>query len=149
MHDGNEHARRQLLVFRCEADADRDQGEPEQLPAPAQPERAPVRELDEVVEEPDRAAAEGDEEDGERRNLVLRHREKRPGGDDEDQEAAHRRGSLLDAVSLRQLLADVLAELVLAQEGDELRADDDRHDHRDHACGQDADHWRVTGLGSL
>jgi hypothetical protein len=52
-------------------------------------------------------------------------------------------------VRLRQLLADVLAELVLAQEGDELRADDDRHDHRDHACGQDADHWRVTGLGSL
>ena len=37
-------------------------------------------------------------------------------------------------------LADVLAELVPAQERDELRTDDDRHDHRDHRRGEDADH---------
>ncbi len=57
-----------------------------------------------------------------------------------DQQAAHRRRSLLDGVPFRPLLADVLAELVLAQEGDEARPDEDRDDHRDDRRDQNSRH---------
>src|SRR5947209_761783 len=101
-------------------------------------------ELDEVVQETDRSATESDEQHRERGNLVLRHGEKRRRRDDEDEQAAHRRRALLQPVRLRTLLTNVLAELVPTEELDELRTDDDRHDHRDHACGEDADH--VVGI---
>src|SRR5882724_2903719 len=96
-----------------------------------------MRELDEVVEKADRPAAERDEEDGERRDLVLREGEKCTRGDDEDQEAAHRRRSLLDAVAFRSLFTNVLTELVPSQERDELRTDNDGHDHGDHRRRKD------------
>ena len=130
----------QVLVIGGEADADGDQREQEHLPAAPKAERAAVRELDEVVEEPDRAAAERDEEHGQRRHLVLREGEERGGGDDEDQETAHRGRPLLHTMSLGAFFADVLSELVPAQELDELRADEDRHHHRDHPSGEDVDH---------
>src|SRR5205807_7040097 len=94
-------------------------------------ERALVRQLDEVVEEADRAAREGDEEHRQRGHLVLAHREERDRGGDEDEQPAHHRRPLLVDVVLGPLLADVLPELVPAQELDELRPDDDRDDHRD------------------
>ncbi len=101
MHDWNEDVGGQLLVIGCEADTDRDQSEQQQLPPTAQPERTAMGELDEIVKESDRSTAERDEEDGERRNLVLREGEKRTSGDDEDQQAAHRRCSLLHTVACR------------------------------------------------
>ena len=80
----------------------------------------------------------------ERRNLVLRHGEERRRRDDEDQQAAHRRCSLLDPVSFGAFLANVRAELVAAQELDELRTDEERDDHRDHRRSEDADHAAGT-----
>ena len=69
------------------------------------------------------AHASVDEEDGERRQRVVAEREERDERREHDQEPAHRRRALLDDVVLRAFLADVLAELVAAQEGDELRAE--------------------------
>src|SRR5438128_1786120 len=128
-----------MLVARGEGDPDGDQGEEDELPATAQAERPAVRQLDEVVEEADRAAAERDEQDGEGRHLVLADGEKRDGGDDEDQQAAHRRRALLGAVMLRPLGTDVLAERVAAQKVDEPRTDEDRDHHRDDGGDEDAD----------
>ena len=60
--------------------------------------------------------------------------------DDHDQQAAHRRRPLLDHVPCGPLLADLLPELVAAQELDELRAGDDRDDHREDAREEDLNH---------
>ena len=59
---------------------------------------------------------------------------------EQDQQAAHRRRALLQVVLGRQLLADVLAELVPAQELDELRAGEDRDRHREDPGREDAFH---------
>ena len=107
---------------------------------PLRPSERRWRRLDVVVEEADRAACDRQEEDGQRRQRVLREREERQHGAEHDQQAAHHRRSLLDEVAGRPLLADRLAELVAAQELDELRADDDRDHHRDQAGDQDSDH---------
>src|SRR5437588_1394112 len=123
-----------------EPDADGDERQEQHLPPSPQTEGATMREFDEVVQKTDRAAAERHEEDGEGGNLVLRDGEECDRRDHEDQQTSHRRRALLDPMSLRSFLANVLPELVPAQERDELRTDDDRHDHRDHACGEDADH---------
>ena len=63
---------------------------------------------------------------------------------EQDQQAAHHRRSLLDHVAGRAVLADRLAELVPAQELDELRPDHDRDDHRDQAGDEDSDHYGVS-----
>src|SRR5438552_17675446 len=105
-------------------------------------------ELDEVVEEADRTAAERDEEHRQCGDLVLRDGEEGDRGDDQDQEATHRRRSLLDLVTLGPFCPDVLAELVAAEELDELRTDDDRDDHRDHPSGEDADHAAGTRVSA-
>ncbi len=140
VHDRDEDVRRQLLVAHGEHDPDRDQREQEHLPAAAQPERPAVGQLDEVVEEPDGSAPERDEEDRQRRDLVLRHREEGGRRNDEHEQPAHGRRPLLDLVRRGPLLADVLAELVPAQERDEAGADDQRQHHCDHARDEDADH---------
>ena len=103
-----------------------------------------MRELDEVVEEADRAAGERREEHGQPLQRVVRDRQERDGRGEEDQQAAHRRRPLLGQVVLGAVLADVLAELVPAQELDELRADDDRHDQRDERGDEDAGLDAVT-----
>ena len=96
-----------------------------------------MRELDEVVEEPDRGARDGREEDGQARGRVAaQQRGRRRGRGDDDQHAAHRRRPLLDDVPLRPVLADELPELLAAQEGDEARAEQDREQHR-HDRGDD------------
>ena len=113
-----------------ERDPDGDQREEDELPPRVEAERALVRQLDEVVEKADRAAGEGDEEHRQRRHLVLAHGEEGDRRRHEHEEAADCRRPLLLDMPLRPLLADVLAELVPPQELDELRADDDRDDHR-------------------
>src|SRR5437868_421094 len=105
-------------------------------------------ELDEVVEEAHRAAAERHEQNGERGNLVLGDREERHGRGDEDEQTAHRRRALLAAVRLGAFFPDVLAELIRAQEADEPRSDDDRDDHREDPGGEDSDHAVATLLSS-
>ena len=127
--DDRDVDRRVELVLRVdgEADDDRDRGEQEQLPPALEPERAAVAELDEVVEEADRAAARTV-----RKRTVsagsVNLESARNGSEraEQDQQAAHHRRSLLDHVAGRAVLADRLAELVPAQELDELRADHDR-----------------------
>ena len=148
VHDRDEHGRRQMLVVGCEPDADGDQRQQDQLPPAAQAERPAVGQLDEVVEETDRAAAERDEQHRQRRHLVLRHREEGDRRDDEDQQPAHRRRPLLDLVSLGALFANVLPELVATEEVDELRTDDDRDDHGDHPGDENSDHAAGTRLSA-
>src|SRR5438128_8173648 len=128
-----------MLVPRRERNADGDQSKEDELPAAPQAERAPVRELDEGVEETDRATAQRHVEHRERGKLVLRDGEERGGRDDEDEESAHRRRALLAAVPLGQLLPDLLPELVAAEERDEARTNEDRDNHRDPACAKDPD----------
>ena len=99
-----------------------------------------MAELDEVVEEADRSAADGDEQDGERGQRVARKGEKREEGAEHDQQAAHHGRPLLDDMAGGAVLPNRLAELVPAHELDELRADHDRDDHRDQAGDQDTDH---------
>ena len=119
----------------CVVDDDRDDGgdhpEQEKLPAAGQPERAPVRQLRPVVHEPDRGTAERDEEGGKRRQRPLREEEERNRHGDHDQEPAHRGRALLGHVARGAFLANVLPELVPAQELDELRAGDDCDHHAD------------------
>src|SRR5438105_3652201 len=142
------HLRREMLVASRDADADRDRAEQEKLPAAVQPQRAFVRELDEVVEEADGAAAERDEEDRERRHGVAAEGEEADAGGDQDQEPAHRRRPLLGDVVLGTLLADVLAELLAPQERDELRAEQDRDEQGDDPCDQDSAQVRTAASAS-
>jgi hypothetical protein len=74
-----------MLMARCDSDADRDHAQQDQLPAAVEAERAAVRELDEVVEEPDRAARQRHEEHGQRRHRVAAEEEETRGGGEQDQ----------------------------------------------------------------
>ena len=106
--------------------------EQQQLPAAREAERAPVAELDEVVEEADRAAAERDAEDRERRDRVVAEEQERDDGTDSISSPPIV-GVPCFTCGRRALLADVLPELAVAQEVDELRPGHDRDDHRDDA----------------
>ena len=79
-------------------------------------------------------------EDRQRRQRVVGQRQERDRRGEQDQQPAHRRRALLGRVVLQALLADVLAELVPAQEGDERRAAEDRDDHRDERRDEDSGH---------
>ena len=92
---------------RDEPDDEGDDREQQELPTAVQAERAPVRELDDVVEEADRGAAERDEEDEQRVRRVVRERKEGDGERGEDGEPAERRRARLDDVVLGPLLADV------------------------------------------
>ena len=116
---------------------DREQGE---FPPARETERPLVRELDEIVEEPDRPARERREQHGQRLQPVVADRQEADRRREEDEDATHRRRPLLDDVVLRPLLADVLPELVAAEEFDEAGPDRDRQDERDAGGDEDADH---------
>ena len=100
-----------------------------------------MRELDEVVDEADRAARERDEEDRQRGHACTAEKAR-------NASAAVPRMSrppitgvpCFDVVAGGAFLADVLAELVAAQELDELGAGHDRDEHRHEARDEDADH---------
>ena len=116
------------------------QRQQEELPATGEAERAPVPDLDEVVGEADRCAAERDEEDGQAGLRVAAQHEERHDHREHDQEAAHGRRPLLQVVPGRALLADVLAVLLAAKEIDELRAAEDRDRHREDGRREDSFH---------
>jgi hypothetical protein len=143
-HDRDEDVVAELLVIGRHAHGDGRREQEQHLPACVQPERAAVPELEPVVEEPDRTARVRGAEDRERRHGVDARGEERDRRREHDQEPAHRRRALLDRVVLRALLADLLAELVAAQEVDERgpgeQGDDQRHQRRD----EDACHYRVS-----
>ena len=106
---------------------------------PAQPERALVAQLDVVVEEADRAAGER----ACRRSSAPAACSRDSGRNAIDAAAMISRPPIVGVpclrdVVLRALLADVLAELVPAQERDERRAAEDRDDHRDERCDEDS-----------
>ena len=73
-------------------------------------------------------------------SVKLRQRQEGQQRAEQDQQAAHHGCPLLDDVTRRAVLADRLAELVAAQELDELRSDHDGDDHRDEARYEDSDH---------
>ena len=125
---------------RDDRDDDRDTGEQHELPAAGETERPLVRELDEVVEESDRAAGERGEDDGQRLQPEVAHRQEGDRRRAENQQPAHRRRALLGHVVLRAFLADVLAELVLAEKLDEPRSGRQGDAERDRGCDEDADH---------
>src|SRR5512133_255006 len=97
-----------------------------------------MRQLDEVVEKPDRAAGERHEQHGQGRHGVAAERQEADRGREQNQQPAHCRRSLFGDVMLRAFLTDVLAELLSPQEGDELRAGQDRDQQGDHPCQQDS-----------
>src|SRR5205809_7713267 len=99
-----------------------------------------MRELDEVVEETDRAAGDGDEEHGQTGHLVPGEHEERQRGRDDDQNPAGSRRALFFDVPLGSFLADLLAELLAPEEIDEARTDDDRDDAGDDSRDQDSRH---------
>ncbi len=122
--------------MRHEADPGDHEREQQELPAPGEAERAPPRQLQVVVDEADRRARERRPGDGQSRPGVL-------GEDDEGKQrarqqadASHRGRALLGLMPRRPVLADVLAELVAAQERDEGGPGHDPEQHRDHAGGQ-------------
>ena len=109
-----------------------------------------MRDLDVVVDEPDRPARERDEEDGQPLGCVLAQDQERNRGREDEQDAAHGRRPLLDQVSRGAVLANVLAVLPRAEEGDQLGADEDRDRHREDRCGEDSLHLdahRLDGFG--
>ena len=130
-------------MLRGEADRGGDAGEHQDLPAPAEPERAPVVQLHVVVEEPDRAAGERRAEDRQRRQRVVGERQERERRGNDDQQPAHRRRALLGRVVLQPFLADVLADLVPAQVVDEGRPAEDRDDHGDECRNENSGHYAV------
>ncbi len=136
----HEEAVVELLMVRGEADGNGDQREQQHLPAPGQTQRPLVAQLDEVVEEADRAARKRRAEDRQPAQRVVAERQERYGRRHDDQEAAHRRRSLLDRVALGSFRANVLPELVPAQEGDEGRTTEDRDDHCDERGDENAGH---------
>ena len=128
---------REVLAMRHEPHAGDHEREQQELPAAREAERAPPRQLQVVVDEADRGA----------RERRPGHRQPRPGvlGEDARTRAARTRAgrrrpsSACPAwtdVPRRPVLADVLAELVAAQEGDERGPGHDPEQHRDHAGGQ-------------
>ena len=126
-----------------EPDDDRDPGEQKQFPSALEAERATVAKLDEVVQEPDRAASDGHEQDGQRGERELRQRQEGQCRAEQDQQAAHHRRALLDDMTDGAFLADLRAQLVAAQELDELRPDHDGDDHGDQPRYEDSDHYAV------
>ena len=115
-------------------------GEEQELPAAVEPQRPAVTHLEPVVDEADRPAGERDEEDRQTGLRVFREREEWDRHREQDQQAAHRRCALLQVVLGRQFRADVLAELVPAQEVDELGPGEDRDRHRQDPGRQNAFH---------
>jgi hypothetical protein len=122
--------------------ADRNQNQQDHLPAPGQPKRAPAAQLHQVVGETDAGAGQHDEEHGQGLSRVLAQDEERDDRRRQEEHAAHHRRSLLDHVPRRPLLADVLADVVVAQEGDEARPGEDRDRERQDA-GQNHPHHRA------
>ena len=86
---------------------------------------------------PSAAQPSGDAEDGEALGVAVGEDEVGDRDRGEDDQPAHRRRARLLVVVLGPVLADVLAELLLAQDLDELRAEEDRDQHRRHAGDQD------------
>jgi hypothetical protein len=114
-----------LQMIGDDADDHRDQDEQQHLPAAREPERAAMRQLDEVVEEADRAAGERREEHRQALQGEVGGREERNRRREQDHQPAHRRRARLRGVVFGQILTDVLPELVLAEERNEARADED------------------------
>src|SRR2546423_2467146 len=113
--------------------------DPELRPRP-QAERAPAHELGVVVGKPEQRTADGGGENPHRAPVVVAEDQERDRHGDEDEHAAHRRRPRLLEVSFGALLADVLAELPLAQELDELGAQEDADQQRRGAAEEDAAH---------
>ena len=97
-----------------EAEGERDLGE--QLVSGPEPERAALRDLDEVVGEADRRAAERDAEHRQARGVAFGEHQIGDGDREEEDQPAHRRRPGLRVMLLRALLADLLAEFAKPQE---------------------------------
>ena len=123
----------------------RDRREPEELPPALEAERAAVAELDEVVQKANRAAGDRHEEHRQRRQREFRKRQEGQERTEQDQQASHHRCPLLDDVTGGAVFPDRLAQLIPAQERDELRSDHDGDNHRDEARYEDSDHY-ATGF---
>ena len=119
---------------------DRDQHRDHELRAPAQAERTPPHHLRVVVGEAQQRARDRDAEDADRAPVHFGQQQERDRDRGEDDDPAHRRRAGLGVVPLGPLLADVLAELALAQERDELRRQEDADQQRGGPRDQDLTH---------
>ena len=125
---------------RDEPQPDRDRHRDDQLPAPLQAERALLDQLHVVVGEAERGARERDADHADRARVEVGQQQERDRDRGEDDDPAHRRRARLRVVLLRALLADLLAELALAQELDELRREEDADEQRGGAADEDLAH---------
>ena len=132
---------RSAAARRDEPQPDRDQHREDELRAPAQPQRPPLDELRVVVGEAQQRARD-------RRRRRRRSRASRMSVSSRNGTAIAVKMMIppivgvpgLGVVALRPLLADVLAELALAQERDELRRQEDADQQRGGARDQDLTH---------
>src|SRR5581483_4274369 len=104
---------------------------------------------DEVVEEPDTAEADHEEQrqqaGGVRAAAAAAHDDHVRAqvadyGRADDRDATHRRGAALDQVGLRAVSANLLTETAAPEEGDHQRGTQDRGEQRDDGCDQDRLH---------
>ena len=113
------------------------------------PREPPLDDLREVVGEAEQRAGERDAEHADRARRELRQQQERHRDRGEDDDPAHRRRARLGVVLLRPVLADVLAELALAQERDELRRQEDAHEQGRGPRDQDLAHQPAACSASV
>ena len=133
------------LAFGHVPQPQRDRDRHHELGPRAQAERAALDELRVVVGEAQQRARDRGAEHPHRAPFVVGEDQERDRDGEEDDDAAHRRRPGLLMVALGAVLADVLAELALAQELDELRAQEDADEQRGGAPEQNPPHQRRPG----
>ena len=136
------------LLRRDPPQADRDQHRDAELHLRADPQRAPADDLDVVVGEAQQRAADRRPVDPDRAPVVVRQHQERDRDRREDDDPAHRRRARLDVVAGGAVLADELAELAIAQEGDELRRQEDADQQRGGAGDQDLAHQALAAAAA-
>ena len=144
-----EHRLEADLVAGHPPEAEREQQLEDELPARREAERAALDDLDEVVGEADRRAAERDAEHGQALRVAVGEHQVGDADRGEDDQPAHRRRAGLGVVLLGALLADVLAELLDPQVLDELRAEEDADQHRRHPGDQHLAHQSPPPVASF
>ena len=134
------------LLGRHPPQPERDRDRHQQLGARAQAERAAPDDLRVVVGEAQQRAGHGRAVDPHRAPVVVAEDQERRRDGQEDDDPAHRRGAGLLVVALGPLLADELAELAVAQGGDEARREEDADQQGRGARDEDLAHQSPSSV---
>src|ERR1019366_6567337 len=117
--------------------------------ARAQPQRAALDDLHVVVDEAEQRAGDRCAEHADSTPVLpIREDRERRRDRDEHDDPAHRRRACLVQMTLRAVIANVLAELAPAQELDELRREEDADQQGGGAADQDLCHQRPASASA-